>query len=879
MNNVSEAPPAAVATPENIGHPTTEFSIEIGARLLEQFSGLLYSSPQKAFEELISNGWDAGATCVDVRIPSDLSRADATMTVLDNGSSMDEAGLRQLWHIAFSPKRDVPIQNGRKIIGKFGIGKLATYVLANRLTYICKAKDGKVRRVTMDFAKLDAEHRANPGHLLRQTQLQVFETSVAEVATALASVQDGSVVLDLISRGIPSPVAQKSEDEFGAEPTTLEKPSSETWTLVVLAGLKQTGRELKLGILRRMLEAALPFGSEMAMCLNGELLASSKIDAPVQQQWVIGRDFRPDFVEIEDEPSDAPKRAPGKPEKPNVVKIPVTSKLTPVPHVDIPGIGFITGRIWLFENEISGGKSEDRGASNGFHVNVLGRVVNQHDPSFGERNLSHASWARFRMAVRADGLNEYLATDREKFLERQPLKIFRAFLRRAFNDARNAFDSDKAVAMPDGGDVLVKSLGVLSLNPLRNVVSETLAHQAPLPGLFDETGIKDRQEKRKEWREKTAENIGNALGEVKYEKLKDDSFVKFRIADSTIIVNKEHPFVAEHSGSRAERELLRTMAMVNLLSDMYALDIGVGAEPLELIRNYRDMLMRYRALQSRRSGTLIAKLLLKTQNDSSESKRLEAAVTDAIRYLGFEVEPLGTPGEPEGIARAFAVPAVSSPTAQAPRQPLYTFTYDAKSSKHDVAATGNINHAGMVEHRERYKANHALVIAPGFSDGALATRCKQQKIAPMTARDLGRLLEYTVEFGAIPVTKLREVLQIYDPKEVEVWVTNLQQWIKEKRPLTIDIFVRALEHLRGKVPDALPAGTISFICRETLGALSVKDADVVALATGLSILVPDLIGVENDKIVVNASPNHVADAIRKQLEALHSTAPTNESAA
>ena len=214
--------------------------------------------------------------------------------------------------------------------------------------------------------------------------------------------------------------------------------------------------------------------------------------------------------------------------------------------------------------------------------------------------------------------------------------------------------------------------------------------------------------------------------------------MKFRIADSTIIINKEHPFVAEHSGSRAERELLRTMAMVNLLTDMYTLDIGVGAEMLEHIRSYRDMLMRYRALQSRRSGTLIAKLFFyRPRTTAAKAERLEAAVTDGIRYLGFDVEPLGKPGEPEGIARAFAVPAINNPTAQTPRQPLYTFTYDAKSSKHEVAATGNINPAGMVEHRERYKANHALVVAPGFSDGALATRCKQQKIAPITARDLG----------------------------------------------------------------------------------------------------------------------------------------------
>ena len=39
---------------------------------------------------------------------------------------------------------------------------------------------------------------------------------------------------------------------------------------------------------------------------------------------------------------------------------------------------------------------------------------------------------------------------REKFRERRELKIFRAFLRRAFNKARTLYDSDENVGMPDG---------------------------------------------------------------------------------------------------------------------------------------------------------------------------------------------------------------------------------------------------------------------------------------------------------------------------------------------------------------------------------------------------------------------------------------------
>ncbi len=871
------APPDPV-TVETIEHLTETIPVELSTRFLEHFSEQLYSSPQKAFEELISNGWDAGANRVDVRIPSDLSDLHATMSVLDNGASMDAGGLRQLWHIAFSPKTGKPVQYGRRVIGKFGIGKLATYVLAKKLTYICKAADGIIRRITMNYGEVDRQKGAVPDRLISELELEVFEVGPDELTAALKSVYDGGELLKLIHDGLPAPDVLE-DDDFGAEKSKLSPPASGTWTLVVLSDLKPTGRALKIGVLRRMLAAALPFGSEMAITLNGTLLTSSKIDVRITKEWPIGPDLGIDSVEIDDDNDDPepPVKSSSSntkhPATPELTKIPVTSGVKPVPFVDLPGIGPDTGKVTLFEDFISGGKSEERGSSNGFHVNVLGRVVNQNDSSFGEKNLSHAAWARFRMTVRADGLNESLTTDREKMKESRELKIFRSFLRRAFNKARSLYDSDENSAMPDGGDALVQSLGVLSLSPLRNVVSQTLKKQSPLPGLFDESGITDRAEKDRSWREETADNIRNALGQVKYDRLADDSFVKFRIADNTILVNTEHPFVVEHSRTKAEKELMRTVAMVSLLSDVYALDIGVPPDVLKNIRDYRDRLMRFRAMQQRRSGAYIAKLLLQTQHESDHSKRLETVVSDALRYLGFHVMDLAKSGEPEGIASAFATPTSADPTEDNPHPPLYSFSFDAKSSKHEAAATGNIKLDGVVEHRDRYKANFALVVAPGFSGAAIVTRCAQQKVTPMNAQDLGRLLEYTVEYGAIPVTKLREIFSFHDASKLATWVAELEGWLKSKRPLTINIFLKALQNLKGKVPDILPAGIIAYECRQRLNAVTVKDADVIALVKGLSILIPDIVGIEDDKIVVNASAERVAAAIESQLERLHEDAP------
>ncbi len=731
-------PPASGVVADSIGTKTTDISVEISTRFLEHFSEQLYSSPQKAFEELIANGWDAGADFVDIRIPDDLSSEKATITVFDNGISMNESGLQDLWHIAFSPKKDSRLQHGRQMVGKFGIGKLATYVLANRLTYICKAEDGVIRRVTMDYGKID--QRANPNKLISQLTLDMFTVTTHELSIALQGLDGGADTLQWISGNSEIPTNEEEIDnDFGAERSTLSRNSAATWTLVVLSRLKPPGRALKVGILKRMLRAALPLSAEMVIRMNGEPLESTKSEVELLREWKISDELAFDELNINSDSGDEGEQDQESNGSSETVQISYSNE--PVPHALLPEVQRVTGSIRLYKERISGGKSEERGVSNGFFVNVLGRIINLNDPSFGEKNLSHAAWSRFRMSVRADGLDEYLTTNREQFREHRALVIFRAFLRRAFNQARAAYDSDHDVAMPDGGDVLVRSMGVLSLAPLRSIVSETLRTQAPLPGLFDESDIPDRETKRLDWRANTGENIRNALSTVKYEHMDDREFVKFRISDNTIVINKSHPFVLEHTRTKAEKELMRTIAIVYLLSDIYGLETGIEPEKLEGVREFRNRLMQFRALAQRQSGTHIAHILLTVQHNSDESEQLEEIVGDALGYLGLHVCKLGKPGEPEGVAKAFSISRSWVPTAEDPEQPIYSFTYDAKSTKHERAKTGNLSLDGIEEHRKKHRANYSLVVAPGFQKGAAYNRTREGKITLMTAHELGRLLD------------------------------------------------------------------------------------------------------------------------------------------
>ena len=853
---------------DRLGVKTNDISVEISSRFLEHFSEQLYSSPQKAFEELIANGWDAGADFVDIRIPDDLSSEQATITVFDNGISMDESGLRQLWHIAFSPKKGNRLQHGRQMVGKFGIGKLATYVLANRLTYICKAKDQVIRRVTMDYAEIS--RRAEPHKLISQLNLDMFEVTHDDLNQALHDVAGGVETLRLMSGESPVPTNNEELDsDFGAQNSTLSRNSDNTWTLVVLTGLKPQGRALKTGILNRMLRAALPLSTEMVIRMNGNPLTSTKSEVELLKEWKISDDLNFNELTIDSDSGDEEQHDQEPNEASETVQISYSND--PVPHAFLPEVHRVTGMVKLYKDRISGGKSEQRGDSNGFFVNVFGRIINLNDPSFGEKNLSHAAWSRFRMTVRADGLDKYLTTNREQFRDHRALKIFRAFLRRAFNQARVAYDSDQHVEMPDGGDVLVKSMGVLSLAPLRSVVSETLRTQAPIPGLFDESDIPDRETKRRDWRANTGDNIRNALSTVKYERMGDSEFVKFRISDNTIVINKDHPFVIEHTRTKAEKELMRTIAIVYLLSDIYGLETGIEPEKLEGVREFRNRLMQFRALARRQSGTHIAQILLAVQHRSDESEQLEEIVGDALGYLGFHVHKLGKAGQPDGVAKAYAISRSWVPTAEQPEQPIYSLTYDAKSTKHDQAKTGNLSLDGIEQHRQDYGADYALIVAPGFQQGAADDRTKEGKITLMTALDLGRLLELTVEFGAISLDKLEEVFRLEHSTKVSPWIDSLRGELASSRQFTIDKFLKSLELLKGKVPDLLHPQLIQMTCRNELELPTVKEHEIVAMVRGLAIAVPDLIGFDDStrKIVVNASPERVAEAVRIQLERLH----------
>lgn len=172
------------------GTDVQEVEVMISYGIIQRFSEGLYSSPNKAFEELVSNSYDAGATQVWIEMPADLTADDATVVVLDNGESMDLEGLKELWRIGESTKRSggpdggERVVSGRDPIGKFGIGKLATYVLADELTYVCRRGD-EYRAVTMDYSRVTGNTELVATHPM---QLESVRLTAGEARGAIEAI-------------------------------------------------------------------------------------------------------------------------------------------------------------------------------------------------------------------------------------------------------------------------------------------------------------------------------------------------------------------------------------------------------------------------------------------------------------------------------------------------------------------------------------------------------------------------------------------------------------------------------------------------------------------------------------------------------------------
>lgn len=681
--------------------------------------------------------------------------------------------------------------------------------------------------------------------------LAVRRLDEATLDQLLRQIDNGDEVKTLIASGLQGARSDPEfVDEFGG-PDITPSPSTGTWTLVVLSTLKKPGRDLRTGWIRRLLRTALPLGKTISIYFNGEALSSAKSNTDIQAEWILGPSIGIDLDPLT---------------LPTGEQIQVEKRSSPYPHLFIDELGEVTGRARLYIDKISGGKSEEIEVSNGFFINVLGRVIKPEDPYFGLENLSYSAWSKFRATIRADGLDTVLSVNREGLSQSRELMIIKALVMRIFNRARSVHDTKIGESWPDVGSVLTEKWGVVPFQPLHRVISDAFSARTEPPDFVDLSKVAELEAAREEWNTAARNQPGDLIRDVIVSDLgAETKLVRYDVASRKVIVNRNHPFVEEHSGTSEQLRVLRDVALVDLLTDAFMTDIGIHEHRLIEIRDYKDRALRLVAQVRRRSAAQIATML---KNATAHPKGFERIIGDALEYLGFSVERLGASGEPEGVAAAVVTPASGDVRV------AYKFTYDAKSSETGRAKTHNVGVAGLARHRKDHNADFTLVVAPGFNSGALEKEARENAVTPMLATDLARLVMATVGYGPFNLVEFRGLFSLYSPTSVTAWVDGHLDGLANQKRLSLATLIQALTEITAANPDRpdmLHCSQIADVCKRILNDTQFPTrVDVAVAINGLALMVPNVISISmsSQDVFLNASPAKIRETILLQLNSI-----------
>jgi hypothetical protein len=663
----------------------------------------------------------------------------------------------------------------------------------------------------------------------------------------LKTIESGVELTNLIEAGVATLRKPYYVNEFVApEPASME--CTGTWTLVLLTSLKDTGLSVQPGVMKQILRAALPLSSQLSIVLNGELLESSKITTQIEKQWYIGKETGLENIVVDED---------------KLVPVTEYPEANP-PYLTVAGVdGRIFGKMTLYKERISGGKSDVVGSSNGFFVNVLGRVVNLNSPDFGLKNLSHGAWSQFRATVRADGLDKYLGVEREGLRECEEVRIFKALLMSLFNKARTAWIASETAAWPTAGDVLQGSWQAIPLRPLGSVVSERWEAGLGLPKSIDTSGIKDLDVTKKEWSQSVENNPGALIKTVESKDLGTPMpFSKYDLATRTMIINESHPYFKEHNSTLEERRVLQDMALTEFLTELHMVNDGADLIRVDDARAFRQEFLRLLAQLRRKTGSQIAELLLASTKNADG---FEVIVGDAIEYMGFNVVRFGGSGEPEGVAMAPLTPTEKESDQS------YSFSYDAKSTNRLDGKVSNkeVGAGRLKRHRTKHSANFSMVIAPDYELGALQIECQQSKVTPMRAADLAKLLMVSAAAGTMDFPGFRMLFELYDPDAISEWVAEYVTRAQKKRHISVGDLLEAFDDIGFNGPDTIDTNVVADrIRKKRKDKLYPNELAVRSVVNGLEILLPSIVRTSGKDIYLSAAPSSIRTALIEQLQRL-----------
>lgn len=798
---------------DTIGEKIDDIEVSISHRIIELFSAGLYSSPNKAFEELVCNSYDAFASKVAVYVPSDSTVEGAYIWVCDNGEGLNPKELKNLWRIGESTKRQGNVRDKKRLqIGQFGIGKLATYILARKLTYISK-KDGRYILATMDYNLIKEDYE----------KLLIDEREVKE--------DEAQILL------------QQYVDEKIIQFNLFGDNSEPTWTVSLMTELKPKAGEIKNGRLKWILSTALPLNPGFQLNFNGEKIESSKINVPVMKKWIIGKN---------DETAEKLKTAECKVSKEDDKE---------QYFVDFENLKGVHGEFILYEDSLVEGKSSELGRSHGIFLIIRGRLINLEDALLGMDAFSHGAFNRCRIIVNADELDKNLTSTREAVKDSQPFSQLKEYIKKKFNNEVRKYYFDQQLQMEEKKSVssrMAQTSYLTSKKPIYDFVQNFYLSQILNPILIDKPLDEDKNEllslyeKNLETGEQVIEHIEWAYKNI------EEPIAKLNLKNRVLTINKAHPYVANYIDSNNNMIPLESMIITEVLTEAHLYELKIDEETVNTIIRKRDRTLRQLALADKVGIPAVAMYLKDSLSDPSG---LEDAVARVLDAIGFEVTSIGGNGEPDGKAEAFLGYDENGKSRG------YSLTYDAKSTAKSRIAAGTAHLSGLKRHQEKYKADYCMEVAIDYQgtnddESAITLESQREKVTMISATDLTKLL-LLVTPKQLGLDKLRDLFETcFSPKQVHEWIEKLEKKEVENPPYydLVDV-IYELQKTDTEAP------VVEVVRSELNRKINKKcsSKEVAEWLTMLVKLVPGCVSVEGNYVSVQVKAEIIKDRIHKAI--------------
>jgi hypothetical protein len=738
------------------GAPREPLKVSLSHELVTLLSEQLYQSPMKAIEELVVNSFDAEATVCRLAIPEKLEGDDEPIVVYDNGIGMDEDGLRDLWHIGHSRKREEQIEKARKRkqIGKFGIGKLATYSIARRITYITKVKNGDILSTTLNFDDFEDDPTGSP---TVPVELEVSRLTAGQL------------------KEIPGfPEALKAA-KVPANPFSKTKAG----TIVLLEDFKERAVEMNRGNLRWVLSTAMPLGTTFKLYLGKDEIKSSRATFDKVVSFGVHELDKNRLANLSEQTGETWKK------KGNAL----VSPLFP---------SGISGEVVITDRTLMDGKASDLQRSHGFFVRVRDRLVSLEDPLFGLNPVSHKYFNRFHADIRANDLDAALTAPREGVGSTSKLRRnFERLLSELFYQARGRYDEALKKKAEQEKNKHEDERNYVNPTFVEHPTADVLSGSGGDPGSGADADST--------WfylKTPSEEDLPKLLDDLYAERREgvytyqrtqlggSGRLVRFDPSEHLFEINDEHEFVRAHDEEHGA--LVDDIVTAEALLEVYLREEGVSAARVGEILERRDQLLRALALDRVYSLATIAQELRDSVSDADD---LEIAQVTACRAIGFVAKHLKDSEKPDGVARFFDYPGEET-----------IITLEAKSAK-DTPSLPHLDFAGLSQHLDDYNAVGCLLVAPKYPGGTkgeraqAAKRAEKQKVSCWTVDQLARVVE-AAESRHIGARHVLEIVRSkFAPEQVTGAVDQLLSDPQWSRRDLYQAIINALRNLDGKLPD------------------------------------------------------------------------------